>query len=244
MNVRAWWWLAAVLALLLALACQGQAEPTPTPTGDIVYRVPWEDREETTYRILRGEEVTGRGVITIERQGRVLVIRQEYTDVGGRFRDVVTATVDAVTLKPQVVERVLTGPDGERRWRAQYEDGKVSIFQESDGESRSDELILPPHSYDSWTDIALWRTLPLDYGFRAAYVDVGTALLRKPDTAIMVVEVVSKESVTVPAGTFVAWRLQARSDEHTQTVWIADTPERPVVRYDNGTHVFELEEMR
>ncbi len=244
MSARPWWGLAPLALALLALACQGQPVPPITPTGEVVHRIPWGEKEETIYRVLRGEEVTGKGVITLEREGRVLTIRQEYTDVRGRFRDVVTAVVDALTLKPQVVERVLTGPDGERRWRAQYEGGMVSVFQQSDGDTRTDQLVLPPYSYDSWTDIALWRTLPLDYGFQTAYVDVGTALLRKPGTTIMVVEVVSKESVTVPAGTFQVWRVEARSDDQVQKVWITDNPQRLVVRYDNGTHVFELQEVR
>jgi hypothetical protein len=53
-------------------------------------------------------------------------------------------------------------------------------------------------------------------------------------------EVRGKETVEVPAGTFEAWRLKISSGDGDQTAWYADTPERPLVRYDNGRQVFEL----
>lgn len=242
--MRLWALVLVMASAVLPLACGEQERPTPIPTAEVVHQIPWGEREEAIYRALRGDSVVGRGVISLQREGRVLIISQDFTDARGRFRDVVKASVDAVTLRPQVVERVLTGPEGERRWRAQYEDGRVRVFQESDGDTRTDELVVPPVSYDSWSDIALWRTMPLAYGFRATYMGVGTAILRKPATAVITVEVVSKETVIVPAGTFQAWRVQVLSGDEVQTVWMADLPQRPVVRYDNGTYVFELEELR
>jgi hypothetical protein len=56
-----------------------------------------------------------------------------------------------------------------------------------------------------------------------------------------VLKVKAIEEVTVPAGTFRAWRLEIRSGGRTQKAWYADDARRTLVRYDNGDLVFELE---
>ena len=51
-----------------------------------------------------------------------------------------------------------------------------------------------------------------------------------------------KETVRVPAGEFTAWRLEIEAEDVKQIAWIADTPARTLVRYDNDNGlVFELE---
>ncbi len=238
------WHVIATCLLLVALFACNPQEETPPPPGDVaIQMVPWEGQEEARYRLLRGDRTVGQASIAIVHQGRTIEVRQEFIDSQSRFRDEVRATLDATYFKPLAVERALTGPGGERRWRVQYGDGKVTVTQESDNDSRTDSLTVGTSYYDSWGDIALWRTLPLDYGYQAAYVDVGTAILRKPAAAIMHLKVVTKEPITVPAGTFLAWRLEAESKGETQTAWIADTARRELVRYDNGTYIFELEEL-
>jgi hypothetical protein len=54
--------------------------------------------------------------------------------------------------------------------------------------------------------------------------------------------VIGKETVRVPAGEFQAWRLEVKTSNAKQTAWYADTPTRPLVRYDNDRGLFfELE---
>lgn len=238
-------WTAPVLLLAL-VACAGQGEAQPQlPPADVPAQVPWGEREVAQYRILRGDRLSGSAVLQVERRGDAYVLTQDFRSADQPLRDTVTVTVDAATLKPRSVERVIAREgEGERRCQAQYGSDRVVVRQESEGESRTDELALPPHSYDSWADVFLWRALPLDRTYRGAYNDVGTCLLRKPGHALMVLEVVTVEPVVVPAGTFQAWRVEARSGGHRQIVWIGDTPQRPIVRYDNGTHIFELESIR
>jgi|FaiFalDrversion2_1042247.scaffolds.fasta_scaffold00261_3 hypothetical protein len=235
------------LPLLLALAaCAGQGEaPPPLPAAEVAVQVPWGQREEATYRILRGDDLSGSALFRLERRGDSYVLVQDFRSAGQPLRDTVTVVVDAITLKPRRVERTIAREgEGERRCQAHYGEGRVVVEQQSEGKSRRDELLLPPHAYESWADLFLWRALPLQRSYRGAYNDMGTCLLRKPGHALMVLEVVTLEPVVVPAGRFEAWRLEARSGGQRQTIWIADTPQRPVVRYDNGTHVFELEALR
>ncbi|HXG42299.1 MAG TPA: DUF3108 domain-containing protein [Dehalococcoidia bacterium] len=238
------WAVPALLVALLACAGRGEAQPQ-LPAADMPVLVPWGEREEAHYRILRGDRLSGSAVLRVERRGDAYVLTQDFRSADQPLRDTVTVTVDAATLKPRTVERVIAREgEGERRCQAQYGPDRVVVRQESEGESRSDELPLPPHAYDSWADIFLWRALPLDRTYRGAYNDVGTCLLRKPGHALMALEVITMEPVVVPAGTFQAWRLEARSGGHRQIVWIGNSPQRPIVRYDNGTHIFELESIR
>ena len=99
---------------------------------------------------------------------------------------------------------------------------------------------MPTRSYDSWTDVFLWRTIDFRDGYEASYSDVLSATLARPQVISQTVRVKGKETVIVPAGTFEAWRLEIRSDDGSQEAWYADTATRPLVRYDNGSLVFEL----
>jgi hypothetical protein len=49
--------------------------------------------------------------------------------------------------------------------------------------------------------------------------------------------------VTVPAGTFDAWKLEIRWESRKQTAWFADDSARTLVKYDNTDTVFELLEL-
>lgn len=238
-------WTAPALLLALA-ACAGQSEAQPqVPPADVPVQVPWGAREEAQYRIRRGDQLSGTAVFTVERQGDAYVLVQAFRSTQQPLTDTIRVVVDAATLKPREIERTIAREgEGERRCHAQYQGDRVVVRQESEGESRTDELSLPGHAYESWADLFLWRAAPLERSYRGAYNDIGTCLLRKPGHSLMVLEVITKEPVVVPAGAFEAWRVEARSGGQHQTIWIADTPQRPVVRYDNGTHVFELESLR
>ena len=84
--------------------------------------------------------------------------------------------------------------------------------------------------------------MPIDFreGYEATYADVLTATLAKPQVISQTLKVTGTETVEGPAGTFQAWRLEIRSSGLTQKAWYADTEKRPLVRYDNGSQVFEL----
>lgn len=226
----------AVAALLLAAACVGGSDDLVGQ--EVVSEIPWAGAEAARYRLMDGDELKGSGVLTIEPRDGELVLRQEFQ--GGGFTDRATAVVDAATMRPRRVERVIEGPKGRRECLATYSSGLAVVEQRSAKDERRDELDVPSPSYDSWTDIFLWRTLSFDTGFRATYVDVLTCTLARPQLTSVTLEVAGKEEVVVPAGSFQAWRLEIRSKGQTQKAWFADAPGRPLVRYDNGSLIFEL----
>ena len=231
----------ASLAVLALAACQSQ-EPQ-AQTQDVVSTIPWTVAEESRYRILDDGDLKGQGVLRIEPQGDHLQFRQEFTGQG--FQDTAVALVDSRTLKPLEVTRVISGPKGERTWEVRYSGSVVQIYQRSGDKERTDRLQVPEHAYDKWSEIFVWRTLDFRLGQRAAYTSLITADLDKPKRALVTLEVLGKETVRVPAGSFEVWRLEIRQGgQKKQIAWIAAGPGREVIRYDNGFQVFELEEVR
>ena len=228
--------LIAALALLALAACGSE---TTTLSGEaLVSDIPWPADEHARYRLLDGDDEKGSGVLTIDSQGGRLTFRQAFQSED--FKDEVEAVVDAATMEPQSVQRVIDGPDGKRRWEVEYGDAAVTVVQRSGDDERQDEVSVPTRSYDSWTDVFLWRTIDFRDGYKASYSDVLSATLARPQVISQTVRVKGKETVEVPAGRFEAWRLEIRSEDGSQEAWYADTDTRPLVRYDNGSLVFEL----
>ena len=231
--------IALPIAALALLALAGCKSETTTLSGEaLVSDIPWPASEVARYRLLDGDDEKGSGVLTIDSQGGRVTFRQTFESED--FKDAVEAVVDGVTMEPESVQRAIDGPDGERRWEVLYEGGVAKVVQHSEDDERQDNLSVPTRSYDSWTDVFLWRTIEFRDGYEASYSDVLSATLARPQVISQTVRVMGKETVVVPAGTFEAWRLEIRSDDGSQEAWYADTDTRPLVRYDNGSLVFEL----
>ncbi len=232
--------LGLLLALLLAAAaCGGQT--TVLSGRQVVSTIPWMPPQTAHYRLLQGDDMKGTGDLAIETQGDTLVLRQSFAFPDQKLTDEVSVVADAITLQPRSAGRVINGPEGERRCQAQYAGSKVTVDQRSEKDQRTDVLDVPTGSYDSWSDIFLWRTLAFGPDYETSYSDVLSCTLAKPEVIAVVLNLKERETVTVPAGTFQAWRLEIRSGGRTQKAWYADDSGRTLVRYDNGELVFELE---
>ena len=226
-----------------ALTLAGCKSETTSLSGEaIVSDIPWPASEEAHYRLMDGDKEKGSGVLTIDSEGGRVTFRQAFESES--FKDETEASADSATMEPQSVQRVIDGPEGKRRWEVEYKDAAVSVVQKSEDDERTDDLSVPTRSYDSWTDVFLWRTIDFRDGYEASYSDVLSATLARPQVISQTVRVKGKETVEVSAGTFEAWRLEIRSDDGIQEAWYADTATRPLVRYDNGSLVFELLSLR
>jgi hypothetical protein len=227
----------ALLALaLLASGCEDE----PVVTQDIVSTTPWPDHERAEYVLLNrdGERERGRGVLEASREGNTYELNIRFEGNGNT--DESTVTVDAETLKPLTVRRELTGED-DASFEAEYDavEGVVRIVETTDGDEREiPRRIDKEHYYDNESSLYLWRTIDFREGFEAAY---HTVLANQGGVQRVVrLRVVGKEGVTVPAGTFEAWRVEVRSGDRRQIVWYADTPERRLVQYDNSRDLLQL----
>jgi hypothetical protein len=223
-------------------------DSAPPASGPIVREIPWEVPESARYRLLDGDDEIGTAVIEVEIQpGKATgvasnLFRQRFEFPDREITDEALVFADGETLAPESVGRAVTGPEGTREWKATYDDGQVVVEQRDEDDERTDSLAVPLASYDTWTDLFLWRTLDFQEGFEVKYLGVVTAEFAKPDVITIELKVTGLEEVEVPAGTFSAWRLEIRSGGRTQKAWVADNDERTLVRYDNTELVFELEE--
>lgn len=231
--------VALFFALVLLAACGGGS--TVLSGREILSAIPWTAPETARYRLLDGDEVKGTGVLEIASEDGSLVLSQRFEFPDDELSDDVFVLADPTTLRPRHTERLISGPEGERRCEAEYASGTVRVEQRAKDDERTDEFTVPTRSYDSWSDLFLWRTLPFADGYESRYSDVLSCTLTKPQVLSVVLAVKGIERVTVPAGSFQAWRLEIRSGGRTQKAWFADDAARTLVRYDNGDLVFELE---
>ncbi len=177
------------------------------------------------------------GVHTIEQQGDTYVLTTSYESPNGNS-DTTTVVVDAETLKPLSSVREIDNdnPDDQSRIEVEYTD-EGALISIDNGDKQSG-LTLKEHSYDNDSSLFLWRTIDMTEGYESSYYTVITN--QRTDQRV-VLRVTGKETVTVPAGEFDAWKVEILTTNARQVAWYADTPERPLVRYDNdrGT-IFEL----
>jgi len=241
MSRRAALWLPLAAFFLLIAACSS-GNGSPLPAQDVVSKVPWGTSETATYQVLQDNKVKGSGVLSISSSSGTYTLTQVYERSDGQTSDSAGAVVDASTLKPLSTSRQVNGPEGERDCRADYSGDSVVVVNSSKSDSRTDTLVLPDHFYDSAADLFLWRTIQLERGLKLAYQDVFTCnVLAKPSHTLATLEVLTEERVRVPAGTFDTWRVEMRAGGSTQRFWIAQDARRSLVRYDNGSQVFELQ---
>jgi hypothetical protein len=200
---------------------------------DVVAAIPWDQNESLQYVLKeRGRDVA-RGTLTIRVEGAQTRLGQRYTS--GANSDEIEVVVDSATLKPISSRRVITEPDDEEVLEVAYTEEGALIRQ---GERQSG-LSIPEHAYDNDTSLFLWRTIDFREVYEARYI---TIITNRRSRQTIELRVTGKEEVTVPAGTFTAWRLEIEGANAEQVAWYADTPARTLVKYDNdrGT-IFELD---
>ncbi len=219
--------------LTTILACtSGEAGP---PTSDVAGTPPWTDGERYTYALVNedGDEL-GQAVLSVEIDGDRTTLTQVFASEDAE--DTTTVTVDSMTLKPVASVRDILEPDGdEEHIEVEYTEDGARIRQ---GDDKQSGLSVPEHSYDNDTSLFLWRMLPFAEGYEGSY---NTLITNHRTRQKVNLRVEGLESVTVPAGTFEAWRLVITTSNARQVAWYANTPERQLVRYDNDRDViFEL----
>jgi hypothetical protein len=237
----------AALALILASGWGCDEDSDPVASGPVIGEIPWEAPEETNYRLLDGDDELGTARITVDAasgdsaEAALASFKQAFEFPEREITDEVEALAVAETLAPDSISRVVDGPEGERKWDVEYEDGVVTVHQSDENDERTDNLGVPQSAYDTWTDLFLWRTLDFREGYDVSYLGVVTADFSKPEVITIELRVKGLETVEVPAGTYEAWRLEIRAGGRTQKAWIANDDTRTLVRYDNTELVFELQ---
>jgi hypothetical protein len=227
-------------ALLVGISCL--SPKPPPPTSDLAITVPWPDQEQSHYVLLdrKSNEQMGEGTLSVTKQDGQYEMRQTF--VGSEKHpgtDISTVDVDAETLKPISFHRKQDLPNQTQEVKGDYDyiKGIANITEVTGGKDRPVPLRLPNNYYDNDTAVFLWRTIPFVEGYTTAY---RTVLTGSASQAVVQLKVLGKEEVTVPAGTYQAWKLEIRSSGVKQFAWFADTPQRPLVQYNNSFQLFQL----
>ena len=130
-------------------------------------------------------------------------------------------------------------------FRATYSPKKVLLSATHAGSTSSREIELSETAYDNEQVIYLIRRLPLAEGYKASFpifpVQGGMVVECR-------IEVVAKETLSVPAGRYECHKLllsvyvgTVRSLQHT--LWYSADDHRTLVKYDSGAAVMELTEV-
>ena len=110
---------------------------------DIVSEIPWTGPESFKYRLLQGDDVKGTGALTLSVASDTYVMEQAFEIPEEEITDSIVAEVEPDTLTPRKIERVIDGPEGERRCEASYSDDTVTVEQRAGEDERTDSLSVP-----------------------------------------------------------------------------------------------------
>jgi len=214
---------------MIFASCGGGSEK---PTADIVAHIPWSATESLEYVLKEGSRQTATGTLSVSVQGSETRLVQRYTS--GANRDEITVVVASESLKPLSSTRVIMGTNDDATIEVTYTPEGAVIRQ---GEKQSG-VSVPEHSYDNDASLFVWRTIDFREAYTANYT---TIITNRRSRQTIEIKVAGKERVTVPAGTFDAWRLEIKGANANQVAWYADTPARILLKYDNdrGT-IWEL----
>lgn len=241
-------WLPALalfgaLAVAALVACS-DGEPS---TSRIFQAPPWAGPERYRYQLVQRSHLYGHCELRTEPEfepGHTRLERLCSDDQG--FRDDGSVVVDSRSLIPRSSKRVNVDPRRDRTAvrTAAYEDDRVTLRLELDGETRTVTRDLPtptsgspePGWYDDESMLWLVRGLPLHEGWKGAYhnVSLGTA-----QVTVAEVTVLRKAHVTVPAGRFETWEVLVRSSI-TNRVWVNQAPPHQVVKAQIEQITYEL----
>lgn len=237
------------LALLgaLVVAALAACDDGAPPTSRIFQAPPWGAPERYRYQLVQRSHLYGHCELRTEPEfepGQTRLERLCGDDEG--FRDDGSVIVDSRSLAPRSSKRVNVDPQRGRTAvrTAAYEEGRVTLRLELDGETRTVTRDLPkptsaspePGWYDDESMLWLVRGVPLQEGWEGAYhnVSVGTA-----QVTVAEVTVLRRARVTVPAGQFETWEVLVRSSI-TNRVWVNQAPPHQVVKAQIEQITYEL----
>ncbi len=236
-----WKWLAVIClaALFLLVAC-GQPEIQPLNFN----APPWRAREISNYQVTTGNgSAAGTARFTLlpgdtQRNPGGWSIQREIDSQGAH--EVVIVEVDQADFSPSSTSLTRVSSQGQESEKVTYNNGGVDI------ELTSVMSVTTNHHIDVPSDIRveptlaqLVRALPLaaNYATRLNSFSPATGTLDR-----VTVQVTKQEQITVPAGTFDAWRVELKTNTSTSSVWIERAAPHVLVKYIDGRSggTFEL----
>ena len=212
--------LLAGLILLLLAACGGPAAQPPTFSP-----APWSDGEVSSYDVInRDGAPLGTASWTWRRSPEGWAQAYELSLAGRADRG-------EVVVGPDLRSRRSWREPGGKRFEAEYGADAIAITTtDADGESTSKTLKPPAAAVDNDVSLQAQRALPLAASYAAGYTDV---IPTTGSLAPVRLKVTGAETVTVPAGTFPAWRVEMDFGSGKHDAWYGQDAPYPLVKYLN-----------
>ncbi len=217
----------AVLALLLT-ACGG---PAAQPLA--FNPAPWQDGEISVYRVAdaNGTEL-----------GTAQWAWQRTTDGWSQTYEVrLGSRLDRgeVLLTDDLAMRAAWREVGGNRYEARYAADGITIATTTGGATTSKTLKAVADAVDNDVSLQIQRALPLAAGYATGYTDVIPTTGRSVPVKLTVT---AAETITVPAGPFLTWRVELSFGSGKHDAWYGQAEPYPLVKYRNRASgaVFEL----
>ena len=236
------------ISLIASLLLAGCYQDEEIITSDIVATIPWPDHEEADYALYDRddrdlEEQLGSGILIVDKTGDQYEFQLNFE--GEEGTDNTSVLVDAETLKPDFIRRDIQLEDEDAIIEGNYdhEAEVLTIKITEDGNERTRPLRLNrEHYYDNEEPLFIWRTIPFEIGYKANY---NTVLANRGVIQGLTIEVKAREEVTIPSGTFDAWRLEIGGEDGLhQVAWFATAPDHRLLKYDNSIQLLVLTDYR
>lgn len=218
-------WLVALTALLAA--CSGPAQP-------LAFNLPpWQAGEVSIYRVAdaNGTELgtaQWAWTRTADDWSQTYELR-----LGGRLDRGEVVVGDDLAMRSAWREM------GSNRYEARYTTAGITITSTTGGAATAKTLKPVTDVVDNDVSLQIQRALPLAAGYSARYTNV---IPTTGNAVPMRVTVAAAETVTVPAGTFAAWRVELSAGSGRHDAWYGQDAPYPLVKYRNRASgaVFEL----
>ena len=224
-----------LLALATACAQAGPALVTLEPSPGSALR----DGERFEYQITEPGRETVQGELSAGRTPDGWLLSQRYSSPTNEANVDLTRVTVNEALRPASSERSIQFAGGIEGHALDYDlpAKRATSTRTKAGKIETRELKLLDNAYDNDTAFWLWRSLPLAEGYTARYVSVNSY---ERSQSSVVITVVGSGEVTVPAGTFEAWRLLVVNGRASRTAWIEVAPPHRLVQWDNGSALMQL----
>ncbi|MGQ9686878.1 MAG: DUF3108 domain-containing protein [Thiobacillaceae bacterium] len=223
--------LFVLLMLCLAVACARPSAP-PLTLGP----APWQSGERLSYGwVNRNGEAIGSTDIAFIQEGEAWAIL--WADKVAGLDQTFTMRIRTDNLRPLGETKTLKAPNTDATISTTYSGGKLQIEAVVKGQNRSASVDVSENALDNDQLLMTLRAAPFAEGYSAGLVTVVSANASRLNTTI---RVTGQEAITVPAGTYQAWRVELDFGAAKQTAWYEVEAPHNLVQYDNGANTMRL----
>ena len=224
----------AVLILLVLCLGVGCARPSAPPLA--LNPAPWQSGERLSYDwVNRNGEGIGTTEIAVAQEGEAWTIT--WADKVTGLDQTFTIRIRTDNLRPLGETKTVKAANTDATISTTYSGNKLQIEAVVNGQSRSASVDVPENALDNDQLLMTLRAAPFAEGYSAGLVTVVSANASRLNTTI---RVTGQEAITVPAGTYQAWRVELDFGAAKQTAWYEVEAPHNLLQYDNGATIMRL----